>query len=76
MFMNKIIVISSPYRYAWGFWFHHIRAAAKFVCLPTYRTLLQSIPLVMHLCMGQNIIQMSLVMVGAKTFLAVFEGAQ
>lgn len=36
MFMNKIIVISSPHRYAWGFWFHHSRAAAKFVCLPTY----------------------------------------
>lgn len=36
MFMNKIIVNSSPYRYAWGFWFHHIKAAAKFVCLPTY----------------------------------------
>lgn len=40
------------------------------------RILLQSIPLVMHLCMGQNIIQMSLVMVGGNDFLAVFEGAQ
>lgn len=40
------------------------------------RILLQSIPLVMHLCMGQNSIQMSLVMVGAETFLAVFEGAR
>lgn len=29
--MNKIIVISLPYRYAWGFWFHRSRAAAKFV---------------------------------------------
>lgn len=61
MFMNKIIVISLPYRYAWGFWFHRSRAAAKLNSL------------VMHLCMGQNIIQMSLVMVGAKTFLALFE---
>lgn len=34
--MNKVIVISSPYRYACGFCFHHNRAAAKFVCLPTY----------------------------------------
>lgn len=34
--MNKIIVIKLLIVMLGLFWFHHSRAAAKFVCLPTY----------------------------------------
>lgn len=75
LFMKKIIVAVRLIVMLGGFGFTLPEPLPSSFVYHLTRILLQSILLVMHSCMCQNIIQMSLVMVVAMTFFAVFEGA-